>query len=178
MRARFIFAIVLALGLTAAVASAQVTKESIQGISNFSRVETTIACAGATTPGAVADVKRLGYNSIINLREASEAGADVEAEGAAAKAAGINYVHLPFKTAAPDPMVVEQFLAAVTAPANQPAFVHCASANRASALWMIKRMLVDGWDAERAGTEAAALGLTSAPLKTFALNYVATHGKK
>ena len=178
MRPRLISTLVLALGLTATLASAQVTKESIQGISNFSRVETTIACAGATTPGAVVEVKRLGFASIINLREASEAGADVEAEAAAAKAAGINYIHLPFKAAAPDPAVVDQFLTAVSAPANQPAFVHCASANRASALWMIKRMIVDGWDADRAGTEAAALGLTSAPLKTFALNYVATHGKK
>jgi uncharacterized protein (TIGR01244 family) len=177
MQSRFIPAIVLALGLTGTLVSAQVTKESIQGISNFSRVETTIACAGATSPSAVVEVKRRGYNSIINLREASEAGADVDAEAAAAKTAGINYIHLPFKAAAPDPAVVDQFLTAVTAAANQPAFVHCASANRASALWMIKRMLVDGWDEERASTEAAALGLTSAPLKTFALSYVSTHKK-
>jgi hypothetical protein len=29
-------------------------------------------------------------------------------------------------------------------------------------MWMIKRMQIDKWDAERAGTEAAALGLTMA----------------
>jgi len=160
-----------------AVARAQVTKENVPGITNFSKVETTIACAGATAPSAVADIKRLGYKSVINLRQASEAGADVEGEEAAARAAGITYVHLPFNTASPDPAVVDEFLKAVTAPANQPAFVHCASANRASALWMIKRMLVDGWDADRASTEAAALGLTSPALKTFALNYVQEHKK-
>src|SRR6266550_4940975 len=177
MRFRLIPALVVALGLTATVASAQVTKENVQGITNFSRLETTIACAGATTPAAVAEVKRLGYASIINLREGSEAGADVDAEAAAAKAAGITYIHLPFNTAKPNPAVADQFVAAVTTPANQPAFVHCASANRAAAMWMIKRMLVDGWDADRAGTEAAALGLTNAALKTFALDYVATHKK-
>lgn len=163
--------------LAAATVQAQVTKETVPGISNFSRVGTTIACAGATTPAAVGEVKNLGYKSIINLRQPNEAGADLEAEEAAAKAAGITYVGLPFNTAAPDPAVVQRFLDAVTAPANQPVFVHCASANRASALWMIKRMLVDGWDAERAGTEAAALGLTNAALKTFALDYVAAHKK-
>jgi protein tyrosine phosphatase (PTP) superfamily phosphohydrolase (DUF442 family) len=63
----------------------------------------------------------------------------------------------------------------VTDARNQPAFVHCASGNRAAAMWMIKRMQVDKWDAERAGAEAAALGLTNNALKTFALNYVATH---
>ena len=175
---RFIVPMMAALlGLTVSVASAQVTKESVPGISNFSRVETTIACAGATTPAAVADVKRLGYASIINLRPASEAGANVEAEEAAAKAANIRYFHLPFNAAAPDPTLVDRFMAAVTAPANQPAFVHCASANRASALWMIKRMMADGWDADRAGTEAAALGLTNPALKTFALDYVSAHKK-
>ena len=164
--------------LIAGSASAQqVTKENVPGITNFSRVETTIACAGATSPAAVTEVKRLGYKSIINLRQASEAGANVEAEGEAAKAAGLTYIHLPLNTASPDPAIVGQFLTAVTAPANQPVFIHCASANRASALWMIKRMLIDGWDADRASTEAAALGLTNASLKTFAMNYVAEHKK-
>lgn len=164
------------VALAAAVVSAQdrVVKEAVPGISNFSRVGTTIACAGATTPAAVATVKQMGYNSIINLRQAGEAGAELEAEAAAAKTAGITYVHLPFNTAAPDPAIVERFLDAVTAPANQPAFVHCASANRVSALWMIKRMLVDQWSADRASTEAAALGLTNPALKAFALDYVAS----
>jgi hypothetical protein len=36
---------------------------------------------------------------------------------------------------------------------------------------------VDGWDAERAGTEAAALGLTNATLKQFAIDYAAKHKK-
>ena len=177
MRVRLTTVFIAVLGLTASLASAQVTKETVPGITNFSKLESTIACAGATTPAAVAEVKRLGYASIINLREASEAGADVDGEAAAAKAAGITYVHLPLKTASPDPAVVDQFLKAVTVPANQPVFIHCASANRAAALWMIKRMLVDGWSAEQASPEAAALGLTNPALRTFALEYVASHKK-
>ena len=152
-----------------------VTKETVPGVTNFARLETTIACAGATAPTAVAGLKRMGYASIINLRQAGEAGADIEGERAAAMAAGISFIHLPFNGASPDPAVVDSFLKAVTAPANQPAFVHCASGNRAAALWMIKRMQVDKWDADRAGAEAAALGLTSSALKTFALDYIQAH---
>jgi uncharacterized protein (TIGR01244 family) len=154
---------------------AQITKESVPGITNFARLETTIACAGATTPAAVAEIKRRGYKSIINLRQPAEAGADVDAEAAAAKEAGITYVHLPLNSASPDPAVVPQFINAVSAPANQPAFVHCASGNRAAALWLIKRVQVDGWDFDRAAAEAADLGLTSPALKTFAREYVASH---
>jgi uncharacterized protein (TIGR01244 family) len=169
------FAVVILSGMSAGVQAQQVTKETVPGIVNFSRVETTIACAGATTPAAVAEVKKLGFASIINLRQASEAGADVEAEAAAAKTAGITYVHLPFNAAAPDPTLIDRFLKAVTDPANQPAFIHCASANRAAALWLIKRVEVDKWDVDRAATEAAALGLTNASLKTFALDYIEAH---
>jgi uncharacterized protein (TIGR01244 family) len=169
-------AVVVAAGLVVS-AQGQVTKETVPGITNFARLETTIACAGAATPSSMAEVKRLGFKAVINLRQASEAGANVEEEGTAAKAAGLVYVHLPFNGASPDPMVVDQFLAAVTAPANQPAFVHCASGNRAAALWMVKRMSVDGWDADRASAEATALGLTSGALKTFAIDYAAAHKK-
>jgi len=162
---------------TLVTAQSKVTKETVPGITNFSQVETTVACAGATTPAALAEVKRMGYASVVNLRQASEAGADIDAAAAAAKAAGLNFVHLPFNAAAPDPMLVDNFLKAVTDPRNQPAFIHCASANRAAALWMIKRVEIDKWDVERASAEAAALGLTNPALKTFALDYAASHKK-
>jgi hypothetical protein len=57
----------------------------------------------------------------------------------------------------------------VTDPKNQSAFIHCASANGAAALWMVKRMVVDKWDVDRAATEAVALGMTSPSLKTYAI---------
>ncbi|MBS1818379.1 MAG: tyrosine-protein phosphatase [Acidobacteria bacterium] len=177
MRRYFGVAALVALLATGSAFGQTVTKPVVPGVTNFSRLESTIACAGATTPAGVAELKKLGYRTVINLRQASEPGADVEAEEAAAKAAGVKYVHLPVNGASPDPAMVDQFLAAVGDPANQPVFVHCASGQRASAFWMIKRLVVDGWDAEKAGTEAAALGLTSPALKTFALNYAASHKK-
>ena len=152
-----------------------VTREHVDGVTNFARVDTTIACAGATTPAAVAGLKKMGYAAIINLRQASEAGAQIEEETAAARSAGIRFLHLPFNAAMPDPTVVDAFIKAVSDPANQPAFVHCASGNRAAALWMAKRMLVDKWDEARAAAEADGLGLTSSPLKSFVLDYVRTH---
>lgn len=163
--------VTFALLVSATLAGAQtpVTKASIPGIVNFSKVETTVACAGATTPAALVEVKKMGYNSVINLRTAGEAGAEIEAEAAAAMAAGINYIHLPFNAQAPDPALVDNFLKAVTDKANQPAFIHCASANRAAALWMVKRIAVDKWDVAKATTEAEGLGLTNPTLKAFAI---------
>ena len=44
-------------------------------------------------------------------------------------------------------------------------------------MWFIKRVVVDKWDNDRAMTEAAELGAISPPMKTFALEYIKTHGK-
>jgi uncharacterized protein (TIGR01244 family) len=117
----------------------------------------------------MSEVKKMGFASVINLRQASEPGADIEAGAAAAKAAGLNYIHIPFNNASPDPAAVDSFLKAVTDKANQPAFIHCASANRAAAMWMVKRIAIDKWDVDRASAEAAALGLTNPTLKQFAI---------
>jgi uncharacterized protein (TIGR01244 family) len=154
---------------TVAAAQGEIRKASVPGIINFGYIGKTVACAGATAPTALADVKKLGYTAVINLRVASEPGAEIDASAAAAQAAGLRFIHLPFNAGAPDPMLVDKFIAAITDPKNQPAFIHCASANRAAALWMVKRMVVDKWDADRAATEATALGLTSPALKTYAI---------
>jgi uncharacterized protein (TIGR01244 family) len=157
------------------IAQSQVTKDTVPGITNLARLETTVACAGAVTPSAVAEIKKMGFTAIFNLRLANEPGADIEAEAAAAKAAGINFFHLPFSNASPDPAVVDKFLKTISEKGNQPAFIHCASGNRASAMWLIKRVLVDKWDIEKASAEAAQLGLTNQQLKAFALDYIEKH---
>ena len=118
-------AVLAAIGALAATpAGAQVTKETVQGITNFARVETTVACAGAIKSDAVPDIKRMGFKSIIDLRLASEPDANIDAESAAAVAAGIVFVHIPFETAKPDPAAVDTFLKTITTPGTEPAFIH------------------------------------------------------
>jgi protein tyrosine phosphatase (PTP) superfamily phosphohydrolase (DUF442 family) len=116
--------IAAAVWLAASAAGAQVVKEEVPGIRNFAKVESTVACAGAITVDAIPTVKKMGYSSIINLRLATEPGADVEAHAAAAKVAGIRYVHIPFSAANPDPAAVDAFLKTISAPGMQPAFIH------------------------------------------------------
>jgi protein tyrosine phosphatase (PTP) superfamily phosphohydrolase (DUF442 family) len=110
--------------LVATAASAQVVRQEVPGIRNFAKVESTVACAGAITTGAIQEIKKMGYASIINLRLATEQGADIDANTAAAKAADIPYYHIPFSSAAPDAAVVDTFLKTITAPGVQPAFIH------------------------------------------------------
>ena len=154
---------------------AQVQKKEVAGVRNYSRVDATVGCGGAVDPAAMTALKTEGFVSVINLRLASEPGADVEAGRAAAQAAGLKYIHLPFNVAMPDTKVVDSFLAAVADKNNQPVFIHCGSANRVGGMWMIKRALQDKWPIEKARAEGEAIGLNSAPLVAFATEYINTH---
>jgi uncharacterized protein (TIGR01244 family) len=162
--------------LVAAPARAQeVTKENVDGITNFHRLETTVACSGAIKATAVPEIKKFGFASIINLRQATEDGANLEEEAAAAKAADIRYYSIPFSSTEPDTAAADKFINAITEKGSDPAFIHCAGGGRAATMWFIKRLVVDHWDVDKAAKEATDLGMTSPKLKQFAIDYAQAH---
>ena len=167
----------MVLMLMATFAAQEVTKEPVAGVRNFARLATTVACAGATSADALPEIKKMGFVSVINLRLSSENGAEVEKEEAAAKAIGLRYFHVPFEGSKPDPAAADKFLEAITTPGAEPAFIHCGGGNRAATMWLIKRLVVDRWDEERAVKEAASLGQTSEELSKFAIEYAAKRKK-
>ena len=145
-------------------------EEGPEGVRNYTRVDATVACAGATPPEAMAVLRERGFNAVINFRTAGENGATVDAGRAAAEAAGLKYIHIPFRQ--PSAEIVDAFLAAVADPANQPVYIHCGSANRVGAMWLIKRVQQDGYSIDDAVAEAEAIGLRSPALREFALGYL------
>ncbi len=170
------FLVAALLALTAIPSNAQnVTTENIDGVVNFKRVETTVACGGSTAPEALAAMKKMGFVSVFNLRLPNEQGNDVAKEEAAAKAAGLKFVNLPLDANAPDAKVADKFLEFMKTPGYQPAFIHCARGGRAAAMWMVKRLVMDKWDAKKAQEEATALGLSHEGLTKFVLAYAAAH---
>jgi uncharacterized protein (TIGR01244 family) len=176
---RFVAAVLIAAAMSGGqqVAAQQVTKAEVPGIRNLARLETTVACAGAITTASIPEIKKMGFASIVNLRLAGEAGADVEQQEAAAKAVGLRYFHTPFNGSSPDAAAADRFLDAITSPGAEPAFIHCAGGNRAATMWLIKRLVVDGWDQDRAVAEAQALGQTSAVLRQYAIDYAQSRRK-
>jgi uncharacterized protein (TIGR01244 family) len=160
-----------------ATAGKQVVKQERAGIVNFSKVDAVVACGGATETTALDGLAKDGFKSVINLRLATEANANIEKNAAHAKSLGLNYIHIPFNGAQPDPKAVDQFLASIANKANQPVFVHCGSASRVGGMWLVKRVLQDGWPIDKATEEAKLIGLRSEPLEKFALDYIASHKK-
>ena len=170
------FTTLLVLSLAVPVA-AQVTKQERAGIVNFSKVDAVVACGGATETAALEGLARDGFKAVINLRQATEANANIDQNAAKAKELGLKYIHIPFNTQQLDPKVIDNFLAAVADKSNQPAYVHCGSASRVGSVWLAKRVVQDGWTIEKATEEAKAIGLRGEPLEKFALAYIADHKK-
>jgi uncharacterized protein (TIGR01244 family) len=156
-------AIALCLGMAVAAGAAD-------DIDHFFRVNPQVCTGGQPTPEQLTNLKAQGIRGIINLREAEEY--DSAAEAAQARALGLLYISIPVKTAAPHDEQVAAFLKATDDVKIFPAFIHCGSGNRVGAFWMIRRVLVDGWTAERAEAEAKQIGLKSPNLREFALDYI------
>jgi uncharacterized protein (TIGR01244 family) len=167
-----IVTIAMATALATTLVTAQ-EKQTRAGITNFTKVDAVVACGGATETSALDGLKSDGFKSVVNLRLASEQGANIEQNQAKAKELGLNYFHLPLSGAKPDPAVVDQFLTVVSNKANQPVYIHCGSANRVGAVWLVKRVVQDGWPVDKATTEAKAIGLSAPALEKFALDYIA-----
>jgi uncharacterized protein (TIGR01244 family) len=142
-------------------------------IRNFLRVNTEFCTAGQPTVEELSDLKADGIRAVLNLRVPTEH--DAAGEAAAVRELGMNYFNIPVDGANIGDGQVEEFLSLTDDESNQPMFIHCGSANRVGAFWMIRRAIRDGWSVSDAEAEADEIGLTSAALKDFALQYIETH---
>jgi uncharacterized protein (TIGR01244 family) len=159
-----------------------VGKMDMPGIVNYTIIDgssgvagPSIGFGGATEPSAMAELKEQGFTTVINLRLATEDEVDIEASRLAAEKAGLSYIHLPFDTAEPASGVVDEFIRLVGASSNQPVYVHCGSATRAAGLWMISRVLEDGWTPEQAASEARQVAGKPEAAVEFANGYLDSH---
>jgi uncharacterized protein (TIGR01244 family) len=140
----------------------------------YVRIDDHVAIGGQPTPAQLAGLAEAGFRSILNLREESEF--NTQPERLAAAAVGLAYRSVPVSSANPTDAAVEEFLRVADDPDLYPVLIHCASGNRAAALWMIRRVLCDGRSLLDAQAEADRAGLKSAAMREFALEYIGRHG--
>jgi len=144
-------------------------------IKNFLRINSEICTGGQPTMEDLARMKAEGVRAVLNLRRPSEYNAEEEA--LKAKDLGLRYFNIPVNGIEPKDEQAGEFLKLLADPQNRPVFIHCTSANRVGAFWMIRRVLVDHWKLDDAETEARKMGLHSQNLLDFARTYIARHSK-
>jgi len=150
--------------------------QEIPPIRNFVQVNKEFCTGGQPRLEHLQKLKADGVKAIINLRPPVEHRA--AEEEAKAKELGLRYFNIPVVFGDPKDEQATEFLKILDDPANRPAFIHCASAIRVGAFWMIRRVLRDGWQVEAAEEEAKKIGLTENPhLNEFARRYIERYRK-
>ena len=158
------------------LAAGALAQQDYPSITNFLRVNPQICTGGQPRLEDLPRLEAEGIKAIINLRRPTEY--DAEAEAAKAKELGLRYFNIPVSVAEPQDQQADEFLKLTAESKNRPAFIHCGSANRVGAFWMIRRVLVDGWKLADAEAEARKIGMHSPSLVEFARSYIARHQKK
>lgn len=150
----------------------------VTAIPSFLKLNDKVWTGGQPTMEHLSKLKEGGVKVIINLRPHSEHNGG--REEARAKELGISYFNIPVVFREPQPEDADDFLKITDEQLkNGPVFIHCAAAIRVGAFWMIRRVLRDGWEYDKALEEANKIGLRNqAPLIEFAKGYIEKNKKK
>lgn len=108
----------------------------INAITNYNRATTQIATAGLLSEGSVQELAEQGFRTIIDLRTEAEG---ILAEKQAVEAAGMRYINIQVTSAGINDEQLATFTAAIEQ-AAAPVLLHCASGNRAGAMWTAYRL--------------------------------------
>ncbi len=158
----------LLLALASLALAAQPAPVTVGKTPNSSAFNQTVYFAGQPSPADLAEYKKLGVTTVVNLRTADEmkmAGID---EAAAAKAAGLKYVNVPIGSAPPTDSDLARIYAELLKAPKEKVLLHCASSNRVGMVWAIFRGTQQRVAPEEALAEGKAAGLKAPALEKFA----------
>ena len=117
-----------------------------------------LATSGALGEGALEELERHGFTTIIDLRTAQEG---TETAEQLARATGFRYHNLPIAQDWPDESTIASFARLVEDQSNYPILVHCRSANRVGALWAAYQ-LHRGHSYDEAVLQGRTIGMSTA----------------
>ena len=150
----------------------------LTGIPHFLKLTDQVWTGGQPWLEHLPKLKDAGIKVIINLRPHAEY--QGEREEAKVKELGMGYFNIPVDFRAPDELDADDFLKLTDEQLkNGPVFIHCAVATRVGAFWMIRRVLRDSWEFDKALEEANRIGLNNnARMIEFAREYIDKKKKK
>jgi uncharacterized protein (TIGR01244 family) len=150
----------------------------LTGIPRFLKLTDQVWTGGQPWPEHFPKLKDAGIKVIINLRPHAEY--EGQREEAKVKELGMSYFNIPVDFRAPDELDADDFLKLTDEQLkNGPVFIHCAVATRVGAFWMIRRVVRDGWEYDKALEEANRIGLNNnARMLEFAREYIEKKKKK
>ncbi|MHC5118834.1 MAG: dual specificity protein phosphatase family protein [Planctomycetota bacterium] len=119
-------------------------KIDLPGCGNLYKVSDTLYRGEQPTAEGFKELEKRGIKTVVNLRSLHSDRDELEGTK-------LGYEHIRMEAWDPEPEAVKAFLKIVTDPEKQPVFVHCMhGADRTGTMVAVYRIVVEGWDKEKA----------------------------
>ena len=118
-------------------------------IINFKMLTEGIATSGQPSEDELLQIAKTGYDVVINL-SLSDTEYSVRNEEQILKSMGIKYIHIPVVFESPKGEDFQEFVLALNKYKESKVFIHCAANKRVSAFIALYRILVLGWEKDKA----------------------------
>ncbi|HMO56588.1 MAG TPA: protein tyrosine phosphatase family protein [Roseiflexaceae bacterium] len=126
-------------------------------------IDDRLTFAGQPQPEDWAALAAEGFDTVINMRSDAERAA---MQQQSAVAAGLRYIHLPLPVYELEPQHLAEYHELLAAQ-NGRVLLHCRSATRVALMWLLDRVVYDGWSRERAEQALRDAGYGASSLETF-----------
>lgn len=123
-----------------------------------------VVLAGQPQPEDWQRLRQRGFDLVINMRSDPERAA-VQAKNA--EAAGLRHLHLPLPTYELERPHIADFHNTLAQLNGDKVLIHCRSASRTALLWMLNRIVYEGWTQEEAEAELRAAGYDEDSMEVF-----------
>jgi len=150
----------------------ELCREQCGGIKQLHRLGG-IYLAGQPSADDLKKARDRGIKSVVNLRQPDEIDWDEEK---AAQQLGLQYHSIPFRS--PESLtdsVFDKARMVLSDREKRPLMLHCGTANRVGAVWLVYRVLDDGVPVAQALDEAKTVGLRTPAYVDKAKDYVHRH---
>ncbi|MEO6055499.1 MAG: sulfur transferase domain-containing protein [Gemmatimonadales bacterium] len=147
--------------------------QALEGVPNACQLLPSLATGGQPSAAQLAAYKEAGGAVVLDLRETMEP--RPLDEQATTEALGMRYVNVPVGPGTLDDATLERVLTVLRAAGDEQVFVHCGSGNRVGGALIPYLMLDEGMEEEAAVGQAMRVGLRSAELMEWGLDYARRH---
>jgi protein tyrosine phosphatase (PTP) superfamily phosphohydrolase (DUF442 family) len=123
---------------------------SLQAIKNYRYVDAGLSTSGQPSADQLRAIAQAGFTVVINLALHDDPRYSLVDEPGTVRALGMDYVHIPVQFDAPTQNDLIAFFDAMKVHAERKLWLHCAANIRVSAFLGLYRIIVLGWEREKA----------------------------
>jgi protein tyrosine phosphatase (PTP) superfamily phosphohydrolase (DUF442 family) len=148
---------------------------AVREVANACQLLPNVITGGQPTAEQLEALKNAGGGVVLDLRDPMES--RPISESTLVRGLGMEYINIPVRSGALDDVTLERILGVLRSVGNRTVFVHCSSGNRVAGALLPYLILDQGMDEQEAVDEAMRVGLRSAEMMEWGLDYARRNRK-